>query len=97
VSLPLGPKHELERLIELAQSQGKQTLAARCLAALAYIEELEAELAAIRQGQQRGGFARAQAMSPERRRALAVNAAKCRHGARREPDGLPLMPTSTQA
>ena len=58
-------KQGLERLGHAAASQGRMTMQATVLAALAYIEELEAELAASRQGQQRGGFARAQAMSPD--------------------------------
>lgn len=74
--LPLGPKNELARLIEMARQQGRPTLEARLLSALAYIEELEARLDAIEASRRHAGYARAESLTPERRRAISSMAGR---------------------
>jgi hypothetical protein len=81
VSLPLGPKVDLQDLLDRAQAQGRHALAARLVAALAYIEELEARLDAIDERRRRAGVARAESLTPERRREIATIAGRIRQGA----------------
>jgi len=74
--LPLGPKAELERMYEHAHAKGGLTAAAKLLEAIAYIEALEARLEQIADQRRQAGYARAEALTPERRRQIAVQAGK---------------------
>jgi len=76
MSLPLGPKDDLRRMADAAREQGRVKLASTCLLALSYIEQLEAELALIQANKRKAGYARADALTPERRREIAIQAGR---------------------
>lgn len=69
--IPSDTKAALERIAASARAQGKLMLEAVMVAAIARLEELEAAVAL-------GGLARAQSLTPERRKAIAQAAARAR-------------------
>ncbi len=74
MTLPIGPKQELEDLIKMAESQNRLWLAARLRSILAQVEELEAEIALIEDGHRRAGEARVQQQTAEERKAWSEQA-----------------------
>ena len=92
MTLPLGPKadllHLLEKLPETAQAAR-----GRLLGILAYIEHLEAELAIIEANRRMAGYARAESLTPARRREIAIQAGK-RLKATSQDESLPLTEAS---
>lgn len=69
---------ELERLADIAHQRGRTKIEAVCRLALARIAELEAERALHTANRSSGGQARAEGLTPERRRAIASDAARQR-------------------
>ena len=75
MTLPLGPKADLDNLLEKLPEHATAARA-RLLGIKAYIEGLEAELALIAAQRRLAGHARADALTPERRREIAIQAGK---------------------
>lgn len=79
MTLPLGPKAELEQLLAKLPSHAVAARE-RLLGIKAYIERLEAEIATREAAARAGAEARVKAQPPERRRELASLAARRRWG-----------------
>ena len=75
-------KATLQRIADAAALQRKPAIQAACSTVLTYIEHLESEQERSRAMRRRAGYARAQALTPERRREIAVWAGKCRQAGR---------------
>lgn len=75
MSLPLGPKADLQHLLEKLPPEATAARG-RLLGILAYIEELEATLERHNDQRRQAGYARAEALSPQRRREIATQAGK---------------------
>lgn len=71
-------KATLQRIADAAERQGKPAIQAACSSVLACIEQLESEQERNRAARRRAGYARAQALTPERRREIASWAGRCR-------------------
>lgn len=76
--LPLSPVEELWRMVAHAEKNGAGTAKAKLLAAIAYIESLEAENESLKAKARAGVNARVSAQSPTRRAEIASIAARRR-------------------
>lgn len=74
---PAG-KVALLRVADAAKRQGKPWIVEACSSALGYIEHLESEQARTLERRRRAGYARAAALTPERRSEIASLAGRCR-------------------
>lgn len=74
----MAPKAELIHLGQVATDQGRPKVAAVCLAAVAYITELEAEIQRIRGNAKQSAQTRLSRTTPAGRRAQAQLAAQRR-------------------
>lgn len=74
----------------MARDQGKQAMGARLIGILAYIVELETKLDVIDERRRHAGYARAESLTPERRREIATMAGRRLKAVTSQTDPLPL-------
>jgi hypothetical protein len=73
-----GTRADLLRMADVAEAQGKTSIAQICRRALAIIDDLEAEILRVRGNAKKGAQTRLTAMSAAQRKGIAQRAARSR-------------------